>query len=121
MNATLPALGGTVVADVPDRTWLLACMLAEEVFVAGVTNMIGTGDPANWPQQGIPGEVLAFPAPRRAPFGAAGPPDVTNFCAACLAGFSRTGHSGRVLAVGKSTGHDNGAKYFIKPCGHMAE
>ena len=47
MYTALSAFGGTIVADVPDCTRLLAVMLAEEVLAAGVTNVIGTGKPTD--------------------------------------------------------------------------
>lgn len=40
MNATLPALGGTVAANMTDYAWLFAGMLTEEVLAARMKGMI---------------------------------------------------------------------------------
>jgi hypothetical protein len=120
MDTALTALRGTVVANMPDCTLLLASMLTEEVLAAVVGRVIGTGDPIDWKRLLGLGELLAFPASCRASFGAAGPFHVANLCTADLTGFCRTSHASRMFAVGKRAGDDNGAVYLVKPCGHIA-
>jgi hypothetical protein len=96
-------------------------MLTEEILVAGMTDMVGTGDPTILRYLGAVGELLAFPASRRTSFGAAGPLDVTDLCTTDLTGFFRTMHARRMLAAGKATGDRSGAIYFVKSCGQIAD
>ena len=97
MNATLSALGGTVAANMPYCTRLLAGMLTEEILAARMKGVIGSTTKGR--RRGFR-ELLALPASCRAPFGAAGPFDVANLGTADFTRRCGTSHASRVLAAG---------------------
>ena len=117
MNAALPALGSTVVAEVPGRTWSRTGVLTEEVPAAGMTNVIDARNPTDEGRLAALGELFTFPASRRAPLGAAGSFHITNLCAEDFTRVRRTSHRSRMFAVGKQGGDGNRAICPVQACG----